>query len=135
METFYLTVLIVATIVLILILIFIGILLKGGNQNLAYPPNYGICPDYWKYDIDQKKCIIPSNIPDAMNLGNMYNETTKTLNDNILDSPGYSYDVSNGLVTQYIDFSNNSWDGICNKKKWTNTNNIVWDGVSNYNNC
>ena len=110
METFYLTVLIVATIVLILILIFIGILLKGGNQNLAYPPNYGICPDYWKYDIDQKKCIIPSNIPDAMNLGNMYNETTKTLNDNILDSPGYSYDVSNGLVTQYIDFSNNSFN-------------------------
>lgn len=135
METFYLTVLIVATIVLIIILIFIGILLKGGNQNLAYPPSYGICPDYWKYDVDQKKCIIPENKPDGINLGNMYNETTKTLNDNILDSPGYSYDVSNGLLTQYIDFSNNAWDGVCGKKKWTNTNNIVWDGVSNYNNC
>jgi len=135
METFYLTVLIVATIILIIILIFIGILLSKGNTNLAFPPNYGICPDYWKYNIDQKKCIIPQNIPGAINLGNMYNETTKTLNDNILNSPGYSYDVSNGLITQYIDFSNNNWGGICNQKKWTNTNNIVWDGVSNYNNC
>ena len=65
----------------------------------------------------------------------MYNESTKSLNDNILNTPGYSYDVSNGLLTQYIDFSNNGWNGICDIKKWTNTNNIVWDGVSNYNNC
>jgi hypothetical protein len=135
METFYLTVLIVATIVLIIILIFIGILLSKGDTNLAYPPSYGICPDYWKHDIEQKKCIIPEYKPDSINLGNMYNETTKSLNDNILNTPGYSYDVSNGLLTQYIDFSNNGWNGICDIKKWTNTNNIVWDGVSNYNNC
>tara|TARA_B100000927_G_C16282706_1_gene396200 strand:- start:174 stop:581 length:408 start_codon:yes stop_codon:yes gene_type:complete len=135
METFYLTVLIVATIVLIIILIFIGILLSKGDTNLAYPPSYGICPDYWKYDEEQKKCIIPEYKPDSINLGNMYNETTKSLNDNILNTPGYSYDVSNGLLTQYIDFSNNAWNGICDIKKWTNTNNIVWDGVSNYNNC
>ena len=135
METFYLTVLIIATIVLILLLIFIGILLSKGNENLAYPPNYGTCPDYWKYDLDKKKCIIPENKPDAINIGNMYNETTKTLNDNILNSPGYSYDISNGTMTQYIDFSNNNWQGVCDKKKWANMNNIVWDGVSNYNNC
>ena len=47
METFYLTVLIIAAIVLILILIFIGILLNKGNTNLAYPPSFGTCPDYW----------------------------------------------------------------------------------------
>ena len=50
-------------------------------------------------------------------------------------SPGYSYDVSGGIVTQYIDFSNNAWSGVCDKKTWANTNNIVWDGISNYNNC
>jgi hypothetical protein len=38
-------------------------------------------------------------------------------------------------MTQYIDFSNNNWQGVCDKKKWANMNNIVWDGVSNYNNC
>ena len=113
METFYLTVLIIATIVLILLLIFIGILLSKGNENLAYPPNYGTCPDYWKYDIDKQKCIIPENKPGAINLGNMYNEMTKTLNDNILNSPGYSYDISNGTMTQYIDFSNNDWGSVC----------------------
>jgi hypothetical protein len=65
----------------------------------------------------------------------MYNKESKTLNDNIMSTPGYSYDMSGGIVTQYIDFNNNEWSGLCDKKTWANTNNIVWDGVSNYNNC
>ena len=32
-------------------------------------------------------------------------------------TPGYSFDVSNEIVTHYIDFSDNQWD-ICKKKKW-----------------
>lgn len=135
METFHITVLAIATVVLILILIFIGILLSRGNQNVAWPPSYGVCPDYWGYDENKQQCIIPQYALNAVNVGNMYNKDSKVLNDNILSTPGYSYDVSGGKVTQYIDFSNTGWNGVCDKKTWSNTNNIVWDGVSNYNNC
>ena len=135
METFHITVLGIATVVLILLLIFIGILLSMGNENAAWPPSYGVCPDYWQYDDDQKKCMIPKYGLDAVNIGNMYDKESKTLTDSVLKTTGYSYDVSGGVIKQYIDFSNIGWNGLCDKKKWANTHNIVWDGVSNYNNC
>jgi len=135
MEFFHIAVLAIAIVMLILILIFIGILLSMGNENVAWPPSYGECPDYWIFDEEQKKCLIPKYESNSVNIGNMYNKESKTLNDDILNTPGYSYDVSGGIVTQYIDFSSSEWKGICDKKKWANTYNIVWDGISNYNNC
>ena len=135
METFHVTVLGIATVVLILLLIFIGILLSMGNENAAWPPSYGVCPDYWEYDEDQKKCIIPKYSPNAVNTGNMYDKESKTLTDSVLNTNGYSYDVSGGIIQQYIDFSNIGWNGVCDKRTWANTHNIVWDGISNYNNC
>jgi hypothetical protein len=135
METFHIIVISVATIILLLILIFIGILLSKGNQNLAWPPSYGICPDYWMHDLSNNKCIIPKFEPDAINIGNMYDPSTKQLKDSVIDTPGYSYDMSGTVLTQYIDFSDNLWESTCDKKKWCNTHNIVWDGISNYNNC
>ena len=135
METFHIIVISVATVILLLILIFIGILLSKGNENLAWPPSYGICPDYWMHDLSNNKCIIPKFEPAAVNIGNMYDANTKQLKDSVMETPGYSYDMSGGIITQYIDFSNNNWEGVCSKKTWANTNTIVWDGVSNYNSC
>ena len=135
MENFHIVVISIATVVLLIILIFIGILLSRGNENLAWPPSNGTCPDYWTYDVSAGKCVIPPYSDDAVNIGNMYNSTTKQLNNNVMNTPGYSYDMSGGIITQYIDFSNNNWEGVCSKKTWANTNNIVWDGVSNYNSC
>ena len=139
MEKFHIIVLSIATVALILILIFVGILLSKGNTNEAYPPSYGICPDYWEVDTDEttntSKCIIPNIQTTKLNIGNMYDESTMTLKDAITYTPGYSYDISNNVVTQYIDFSDSKWTGVCDKKTWTNENGIVWDGISNYNSC
>ena len=84
------TVLAIAVVVLILILIFMGILMSNGNENAAWPPSYGVCPDYWTYDEEKEKCIIPKYEPGSVNTGNMYNKESKTLNDNIMSTPGYS---------------------------------------------
>jgi hypothetical protein len=139
MEKFHIIVLSIATVALILILIFVGILLSKGNTNEAYPPSYGTCPDYWEVDTDEKtntsKCIIPNIQTTKLNIGNMYDESTMTLKDAITYTPGYSYDISNNVVTQYIDFSDSKWTGVCDKRKWANENGIVWDGISNYNSC
>ena len=139
MENFHIIVLSIATVALILILIFVGILLSKGDTNAAYPPSYGICPDYWEVDTNVKtntsKCIIPNIQTTKLNIGNMYDESTMTLKDEITYTPGYSYDISNNVVTQYIDFSDSKWKGECDKKTWANENGIVWDGISNYNSC
>ena len=138
MERFHVIVLAIATIVLVLILVFVGILLSKGNTNLAFPPNYGVCPDYWRIDASSNKCIIPKFSDNVVNVGNIYGSDPSPpdppLEDNILTTPGYSFDVSNQIVTHYIDFSDSKWS-VCNKKKWANENGIIWDGVSNYNNC
>ena len=35
-----------------------GILLSMGNENVAWPPSYGDCPDYWTFDEEQKKLFV-----------------------------------------------------------------------------
>ena len=139
MEKFHIIVLSIATVALILILIFVGILLSKGDTNEAYPPSYGVCPDYWEIKTDEatnkSKCIIPNIQKTKLNIGNMYDENTNTLKSEITKTPGYSNEMSDGEVVQYIDFSNSGWKGECDKKKWANENGIVWDGISNYNSC
>lgn len=133
METFHLVVLSVATVLLILVLVFIGILMSKGEQNLAFPPSYGTCPDYWTLATDGSKCIIPT-YQSGLNIGSMYDQTQQ-LTASVSSAPGYSYDVSNNLVTNYINFNDPGWTGMCSKKAWANMLGLVWDGVSNYNEC
>ena len=140
MDSFHIIVLAIATIVLVLILVFVGILLSQGNTNKAFLPNYGECPDYWTYDEEQKKCIVPEYSDKAVNLGNMYGENAEIspiLSNGVTKAPGYTtfLDQSKNVTIHYIDFQDSDWGGICNKKKWANENGIVWDGISNYNNC
>ena len=134
METFHLVVLSVATVLLIVVLIFIGVLMNKGDRDLAYPPSYGTCPDYWTLSKDGTKCIIPS-FKNDLNVGTMYDKHTEQLTQYVIDSPGFSHDVSNNMVTNYIDFNDDKWTGICSKKDWVNMLGVVWDGVSNYNEC
>ena len=134
METFHLVVLSVATVLLIVVLIFIGVLMNKGDRDLAYPPSYGTCPDYWTLSKDGTKCIIPS-FKNDLNVGTMYDKHTEQLTQYVIDSPGFSHDVSNNMVRNYIDFNDDKWTGICSKKDWANMLGVVWDGVSNYNEC
>ena len=134
METFHLVVLSVATVLLILVLIFIGLLMDKGDKNLAYPPSYGTCPDYWTLSTDGSKCIIPT-FQNNINVGSMYDNNTEQLTQYVVQTPGFSYDMSNNIVTNYIDFNNAGWTGMCSKKEWANMLGVVWDGVSNYNEC
>lgn len=91
------------------------------NTSLKYPPNYGVCPDYWEIT-SEKKCTIPND-------GNRPTGTLSTSN-----TPGYN--------TNTIDFNDNKWNTLylnktkqCALRKWTNDYKVEWDGISNYNNC
>ena len=117
METFHIIVLSIATIVLILILVVVGILLSKGDTNSVYPPTYGICPDYWEIMEDTTKCIIPNIANTKLNIGSIYDLNTMSLDDNIKKTPGYNFDISNNNLTQFIDFNDSKWNGVCDKKK------------------
>lgn len=135
MEIFYIIVLSVAIALLVLVLTVIGIMLSKRTVNLAYPPSYNTCPDYWAISTDGSNCIIPT-YQSSLNIGGLYN-SNGVLNPSVLATPGYGIytDPSTNMVSNFINFANSGWAGVCSQKTWANQNNVVWDGVSNYNSC
>jgi hypothetical protein len=98
-------VLVVAIIVFIVALVFIGIGLNKAKKEKSWPPIVSTCPDYWEdtgngcYNkLGLGKCNLPTY--DNKNLMNFN-------------------------VTPY-----NGSEGTCAKAKWAKECEIVWDGVS-----
>lgn len=141
MDWFRIIVLTVAIIVLIILLILIGLLLNKGNTNQAWPPSYNTCPNYWMISEDGSNCMIPANLgANSLNTGKIYGNLPANL-----PSEG------SALTTRFVKYNNpmayvadptggdyialDKFKGVCEKKCWSNKFDIVWDGVSNYNNC
>ena len=136
MEWFHVIVLTVALVMLILLLTFIGLLMTHQKTSLSYPPTYNTCPDYWTITTDGSGCLIPS-YKSNLNIGLLYSGPG-SLNSSVSTTPGFTSTVdskSNSVINK-INFNDSKWQGsVCNQKKWAANNNIVWDGVSNYNSC
>jgi hypothetical protein len=110
LGSFNITVLIVATVLLILGLIIIGFFIVQSLENADYPPVISDCPDYWKvaYDGTNKICINTS-----INSG---------------------YDTSSCRtypITPFNATGTSDDDMICAKHKWSKNCNIHWDGITN----
>jgi len=140
MDTFQITVLVVAAIILILIFSTVGILTKYSTSDKAYPPIENTCPDYWGVDANGN-CIIPPTYT-SLNVGHIYSATSpypiNLTNDRLVTEKIYTpgYDSANAN----INFNDALWGSIgktplCAKKDWSTKNEIAWDGVSNYNSC
>lgn len=107
MGSFQNIVMIVAAVLLVLALIFIGVSLYNNKKNAVFPPVVADCPDYW-LDMSEgnaKNCV------NAKSLGS--------------------------CDTKSMDFSGSFWtgsDGLCHKYKWARQCNLTWDGVTNASN-
>lgn len=137
MDIFYIIVLSVAIILLILILTYLGIVMgqnKTSTSSSAFPPIKNTCPDYWSISkTDLSSCEIPAS--GARNVGNIYDSTGVVLLEE-KTTPGYKI----GSTPLKINFNDGGWtsggtSATCSQKNWANQNNIIWDGVSNYNGC
>lgn len=128
METFYLIVLSVAIILLIIILAYIGVYGMNEKSKSAFPPVKYDCPDYWQKN-EEGECVIPTSGP---NMGAF--NTNGDLIPTIQNIPGID-DINKDT----INFEDPAWSASgssrCAQKKWANDNGIVWDTVSNYNQC
>jgi hypothetical protein len=140
MDWFRIVVLSVALIILILLLVFIGILLSQGKKDQAWPPVTNTCPDYWLVTDDGKGCQIPGNRgANSLNIGTMYGNLPGNIpaQGQALSTTFVNYNNPSAYVKDpngdYIDLD--KFSGVCQKQCWSNQFNLVWDGVSNYNNC
>jgi hypothetical protein len=136
MDTFQITVLVVAEIILILIFSTIGILTKYSKFDKAYPPIANTCPDYWTVNAASGYCNIPATTA-GPNAGTVYSGSTINLSANKDDK---SKIYTPGYASGTINFNDALWGSIgkttlCAKKDWTTKLGLAWDGVSNYNSC
>ena len=119
METFYIIVLSIAVVLLILILTFVGIMMKTQDSSTVFPPTVNTCPDFWT--VSDGSCNII------------------TIGKNALASNPTDPNVAPYPKSGKIDPNDPLWSkngsAICNQKKWANNASISWDGVSNYNGC
>ena len=141
MEFFYMIVLAIAVLFLIIMLTYIGILMRYTDTKVAFPPIENDCPDYWVLASDGKSCTIPTY--DQKNAGTLYSNDKDVKDIDITDETGSfptktpGYDSENNR----IDFTNDAWAGsngltsTCAKKFWANNWGITWDGITNTNTC
>lgn len=106
MASFQKITMIVAIVILIICLTFIGYTLYSSKYNKQYPPVISDCPDYWKdmSDGDASNCVNTQT-----GLGDPSCATT-------------------------MDFSGSVWtgdEGLCRKSQWAKKCNLTWDGVTN----
>jgi len=134
MDKFYLIVLSIAAILLILILTYVGLLMRAANAStVGFPPVIASCPDYWASGIDVSSCAIPAQ--GSKNTGSIYDvRNNNALSLNTTNTPGYA------AVNKDVVFSDPGWSSggsnpMCAQKKWANQYGIQWDGISNYNGC
>jgi hypothetical protein len=120
METFYLIVLGIASLILILLLAFMGWTISNANKTTKYPKVTLSCPDNWTPDETTE------GVCNAPGPGKYNNPTTTYTAQN---TPGF-------ISTTSVNFSNDKWSGsglnpTCAKKKWASANKITWDSVTN----
>ena len=111
LTNFNKTVLIVASILLILGLIIIGVFVMKSVEEETYPPVVSDCPDYWDVEYNNNNKLCKNNI---------------SINDGKSTAECRSYPselfLANGASAN---------DKICEKYKWAKKCNIHWDGITN----
>ena len=133
MDSFYLIVLAVATLVLILMLAFLGWNMSNAKKGTRFPTITTSCPDNWKSEtinvnnVDIIACKRPAS--DKYNYG-----TTLTI-----DGAQKGYITGK---TEHLNFADNLWNKdvkipnpTCAKKDWAGTSGVKWDSVDNANYC
>ena len=136
MEDFYWIVLVVAAVILILSMTFIGVVMYTSTSSAVFPPRANACPDYWAVGDDSGKVTCDGSAVNQKNLGNLSTTaaiTSATPTDARKSASAgviYSADTSWANAANYPGKT-----GFCAKQAWAVNNGITWDGVSNSNVC
>jgi len=117
---------------LILVLGFMGWMLSHQKDDIKFPQITTSCPDFWTLS-ENNECMLP--VTGKFNRGadgslTKYRAVGSATN---ADVPGIN-SAKDGFNS-----SNAGWgtgqSAVCNKRKWANDNEIIWDSVTNVNFC
>ena len=108
---FYKTVCIVALVILVISLAFIGSALASSSKNIEFPPNISKCPDNYEIVYDDY-----GEFDTCKNTGTNVKSgcNDKSFGDSSYNMPGIG-----------------STSGACAKKKWAKDCSVDWDGLTN----
>lgn len=142
MDSFYLIVLGVATLVLIILLAFLGWNMSNAKKGTKYPVITTTCPDNWTSekvgtDILCKRPGVNSDGTNQYNRGSTTDPKNLTTYMTTLTSVGYVEGKPD-----YLNFADNKWNTdvktpnpTCAKKAWAEKYGIKWDSVDSANYC
>jgi hypothetical protein len=154
MELFYIIVSVVTVIILILLLTFVGLMMRNGKKTQQFPPNIEQCPDMWIPDgsychfngVNSGTYEVSNNyLKDGTTV---YNKDTVGSTDTNIKTkidktaPYFVVGGSTDLLknTTTIEPANSKWStsgvsAICEQNKWATKYGIQWSGISQLNNC
>lgn len=135
MDTFYLIVLGVASLVLICMLAFLGWNMSQAKKGSRYPTITTSCPDNWiptETTVDNKINITCARPPSGQY--NRGNDTGAGANIKYKDKS-----LTTFLTSDAINVTNPLWakdkDPTCEKREWASAYGIKWDSVESANYC
>jgi len=136
MDKFYSIVVIVAFVVLVIALIGLGVMLQKQDSKTVFPPVQNQCPDGWTPDTNDV-CKISNTAGKNLGTFNPGSVTGFDVKYLIKTDGTTSYTTANAVDSDTSDYKVkfNSAALPCDKKKWANAHGIIWDGISNYNQC
>lgn len=109
---FYKTSFMIMMVVLILILTVMGVTLHYSNDDVAFPPKLGNCPDFYVEKAD-------GTCEDVKGLSN-----GRTFHGQQCALPDFSGDAFKAPGLGPL-------SGICKKKRWAKKCEVPWDGITN----
>lgn len=146
MDKFYSIVVIVAFVVLVVALIGLGVMLQKQDDATVFPPIQNQCPDGWTPDKTDGSGLAAGE-HDVCTMSTADQKNKGTFDPTMLTDFDKKYlvqkngnDIADGTTTldsldsKYV-VRFNSAALPCDKKKWANAHGIIWDGISNYNQC
>jgi hypothetical protein len=144
MDKFYSIVVIVAFVVLVIALIGLGVMLQKQDSKTVFPPVQNQCPDGWTPDKTDDATLGQGN-HDVCTMSTTEQKNVGTFNPGVVTAFDKKYLVQkngNDITATTLDTINNKYVVRfnsaalpCDKKKWANAHGIIWDGISNYNQC
>ena len=135
MDSFYLIVLGVATLVLILMLAFLGWTMSQTKKGSNYPEIVKTCPDNWMVDSTTVPEKVLCKRPESSN----YNYGKSSLDGYMSNIASVGYVKDN---TNYLNFADDLWSSDpetpnpnCAKRNWAKKYDIKWDSIDSANYC
>lgn len=121
MESFHITIITIAVIILIIILTVIGIMMTNKTYDSSvFPPSKNTCPDYWE----------------VITGGNCRYTVGKNTGHTDIGTMPDVHGHNNGAINfNDAGWTSNGGTALCNQKDWALKYGISWDGVANYNGC